>query len=169
MKKTYIECGKICSAHGVRGLVKVDPWCDSPEVLCAAKRVFFKSHTDTFEERAVISASVMTGLVLMNIEGIDIREDAFAVKNVTLYLHRDDIPVKPGDMLLQDMIGLEVIDMHTGRVYGTLKDITDGAAGRIYTVETPTGDVLLPAVKEFVKEIDENRGIFVTPIPGFFD
>ena len=33
MKKQYLECGKIVSVHGLRGEVKVLPWCDGPEVL----------------------------------------------------------------------------------------------------------------------------------------
>lgn len=169
MKKTYIECGRVCSAHGVKGLFKVEPWCDSPEVLRRASRIYLESAPGIFEERKILSASVMAGLVLMGIEGISTREDAFAMKNVTLYLHRDDIPVKPGAMILQDMLGLAVTDKNTGRVYGYLKDVSDGAAGRIYTIDTENGDVLLPAVKEFVKEIDGERGIIITPIPGFFD
>ena len=29
--------------------------------------------------------------------------------------------------------------------------------------------VMTPSGKEFIKEIDEERGMFITPIPGFFD
>ena len=41
MKKEYLECGKVCSAHGVRGAIKVEHWCDAPRVLASQKRVFF--------------------------------------------------------------------------------------------------------------------------------
>ena len=50
-----------------------------------------------------------------------------------------------------------------------IKDITDAPRSKIYTIETKDGEVLFPAVSEFVKEIDENRGVFIRPIPGFFD
>ena len=33
MKQTYLEGGKICTAHGVKGLVKVEHLCDSARVL----------------------------------------------------------------------------------------------------------------------------------------
>ena len=33
--KDYLEIGKIVTVHGLRGDVKVQPWCDSPEFLCA--------------------------------------------------------------------------------------------------------------------------------------
>ena len=167
MKKEFLEGGRIVNAHGVRGLVKVDPWCDSPAVLASMKRVFLESATG-FSERRVITASSGGGTVIMNIEGIDTREGAIAMKNRVIFLHRDDIPVPEGAMLLQDMIGLPVIHAISGKTLGTLSRIDDAARGQIYTVATEKGDVLIPAVDEFIKEIDESRGISVLPIPGMF-
>ena len=169
MKKKYLEGGKICNAHGVRGLVKVEPWCDSPAVLARQKRIFFENKDGTYRECAVLGASVFGRLVLMNIEGIDSREAAIAMKNRILFLHRSDIPVKKGAMLVADMIGLPVIHKESGATLGTLSSVDDAPCGQLYTVKTERGDVLLPAVPEFIKEIDSERGIFVLPIPGFFD
>lgn len=169
MKKEYIECGKVCSAHGVRGVMKVDPWCDSPAVLAAQKRVFISDATDSYVERRVVSASVSGNFVLMSLEGIDSREAAQAEKNRILYLHRDDIPVKKGAVLIADMLGLPVIDIDTGRVYGTLSEVSDGVRNKLYTVSTDTGSVIIPGVSEFIKEIDTKRGVFIRTIPGFFD
>ena len=169
MKKMYLEAGKVCAAHGVRGLLKVEAWCDTPKVLAAQKRVFLAVGGDRYEERKVLSASVMGAVLLMGIEGIGSREEAFAYKGRVLYLHRDDIPVRRGAALIADMIGLPVIDADTGRVYGTLSDVSDAPRGKIYTVKCDTGEVLLPGVPEFIKEIDTERGVFIRPIPGFFD
>ena len=33
MKKQYLESGKIVTTHGVRGEVRVQPWCDTPGFL----------------------------------------------------------------------------------------------------------------------------------------
>ena len=169
MKKIYLEAGKVCAAHGVRGLLKVESWCDTPKVLAAQKRVFLAVGGDKYEERRVVSASVMGGIVLMGIEGIASREEAFAYRGRVVYLHREDIPVKRGAALIADMIGLPVIDADTGRVYGELIEVTEAPRGKIYTVKGDTGTVLLPGVPEFIKEIDTERGVFITPIPGFFD
>ena len=168
MKKEFLECGRVCSAHGVRGILKVEPWCDSPKVLATQKRVFV-AENGKYSERKIASASVSGSLVLLGLEGVCTREDAFAMKNVVLYLKREDIPIPKGQMLLQDMIGLDVIDVQSGRIYGKIKDISDAPSGKLYTIETENGEVLFPAVREFVKEIDENRGVFISPIPGFFD
>ncbi len=168
MKKEYLECGKVCSAHGVRGFIKVEPWCDSPRVLASQKRVFIAAKDGSYKEIAVKCASVSTKYVLMALEGIDTREAAQAEKNRILYLHRNDIPVEKGAVLIADMIGLSVIDIDSGRVYGKLREVNDGVVSKLYTVATEVGDVLIPGIPEFVKEIDTERGIFIKPIPGFF-
>jgi len=168
MKKEYLEGGRIATAHGVKGLLKVDHMCDSAAVLAGQKRVFLLKGRE-YVERRVTSASVMGAQVLMGIEGVGSREDAIALRGVTLYLHRSDIPIAEGAMLIADMIGLPVIHAESGERLGTLSDVSDTAGRRIFTVSTARGEVLLPDVPEFIKEISEERGILVTPIPGFFD
>ena len=168
MKKEYLECGKVCSAHGVRGAMKIEHWCDSPRVLANQKRVFFAEADGSYKELAVISASVSGSFVLMSLDKITTREDAQAEKNRVIYLHRSDIPLKRGAVLIADMIGLPVINIDTGRVYGTLSEVNDGVQYKLYTVKTESGDVILPGINEFVKEIDTERGVFIRPIPGFF-
>ncbi len=169
MKKEYFEGGKICTSHGVKGALKVEHFCDSAAVLASMKRVFFKRSDGSFEERAVLGASVSGGFVLMTLSGIDSREAAIAERGRIIYLHRSDIPVKPGEMLLSDMIGLPVVHAETGEILGELSDISDVAGRCIYTVKCEAGEVLIPAVPEFIKEISETEGVKVLPIPGFFD
>lgn len=168
MKKEYIECGKVCSAHGVRGAMKIDPWCDSPKVLASQKRVFLAERDGAYKEIKVLSASVAGRCVLMTLEGIDTREAAQAEKNRILYLHRSDIPLKPGAVLIADMIGLPVIDVDTGDTLGELVEVNDGVQGKLYTIKTEKGEVIFPGIPEFVKEIDTERGVFIRIIPGFF-
>ena len=169
MKKEYLECGRVCTAHGVRGFLKVEPWCDSPSVLAMQKRVFFAEKDGSYKETKVLSASVSTRFVLMLIEGVSDREAAQALKNKTLYLHRNDIPVEEGAVLIADMIGLDVIDVDSGRVYGKLTEVNDGVQAKLYTVKTKSGDVLLPAVPEFVVRVDVEDAIYIRPIPGLLD
>jgi len=168
MKKQYIECGRACSPHGVRGLIKVEPWCDSPKVLADAKRVFLAEKDGSYKELTVTQASVGGRFVLMGFSGIDSREAAQAYKNVTLYLKREDIPMKKGAVLLSDLIGLNVINVDTGRVYGTVEDITDAVRGRLYAVKTDDVTVLIPDVPEFIIRLDADEGVFIRPIEGFF-
>ena len=148
--------------------MKIEHWCDSPRVLANQKRVFFAEADGSYKELAVTSASVSGSFVLMSLDKITTREDAQAEKNRVIYLHRSDIPLKRGAVLIADMIGLPVINIDTGRVYGTLSEVNDGVQYKLYTVKTESGDVILPGINEFVKEIDTERGVFIRPIPGFF-
>ena len=105
MKKEYLECGIVRSPHGVRGILNVESWCDSPRVLAKQKRVYILGRDGSYKEINVISASPAPDKVLMGLEGVDSREAAQGYKNTVLYLHRDDIPVPKGAMLIADMIG----------------------------------------------------------------
>ena len=169
MKKTYLEGGKILTSHGVKGLVKVEHLCDNAKVLTSAKKIYFMERDGSFTERAVISASVAAQHVLMAIEGINSREEAISYRGKLIYLHRDDIPVKKGAMLIADMIGLPVYHKENGQSLGEISDISDVAGRRIYTVKYQGREVLIPDVPEFIKEISEERGMAVMPIPGLFD
>ena len=81
---------------------------------------------------------------------------------------REDFVIEEGAYFVADIIGLPVIDADSGRVYGRVKDVTDSPASRLYVIDTPAGEVLLPGVKEFVKKVDTESGVYITPIPGFF-
>ena len=168
-KKPFLECGKITATHGVRGGCKVECWCDSPKVLCGLKKVY-RETAQGMVEMKVVQASVYRNMGLMIFEGFDTPEAIMPLKGKVLYAKREDIPVKEGEILLADMLGLPIIDIDTGKIYGILKDINFAPASPIYTIKTVGGgEVLFPAVPEFVKEIDGERGIYIRPISGFFD
>lgn len=169
MKQLYLEGGKICTAHGVKGLVKVEHLCDSAGILCRQKKVYIKERDGSYTERAVISASVMGAFVLMNIEGISSREEAIAYRGKMIYLDRNDVPLANGAMFIADMIGLPVFHSESGAALGKISDVSDVAGRRIYTVRYEGRDVMIPDVPEFIKEISEAGGMKVLPIPGLFD
>ena len=59
--KKYLECGKIVNTHGIKGAVKIDPWCDSPETLAEIPCLFFENNGN-FEKRKVVrSYSISNG------------------------------------------------------------------------------------------------------------
>ena len=168
MRTEYLEGGRICTAHGVAGGLKIEHFCDSAKVLAKQKRVFFKNRDGSYTERAVLSAGVSGQFVLLTLEGITTRDEAISLRGRYIFLHRDDIPRAGGAMFIADMIGLPVIHAETLAPLGEITDVSDVAGRRIYTVRREEADVLLPDVPEFIKEISE-EGMKVLPIPGFFD
>lgn len=168
MKAAYLECGKIINTHGVAGAVKIDPWCDSPEVLAELDTVYFLIG-GAYKPVKVLKSSVFKRFVLATLEGVKSIDDAEALRNNVIYAAREDLPLEEGDNFITDLIGLSVIDANSGQVYGTLTGVINNGASDIYEIDTPTGQRLMPAVAEFVAEIDLEKGIFVTPIEGMFD
>ena len=168
MDKKYIECGKIINTHGCKGGLKIEPWCNSPEDFTALKRLYIQKKNE-FIEYTVSRASVFKQFVVLDLAEIDDMETALSLKNVTLYANRDDFDLDDGEFFLSDIIGLEVIDAENGKVYGKISDIINRGASDIYVVDTPTGERMIPAVDEFIVEIDINCGIKVRTIKGLLD
>ncbi|MBR7181547.1 MAG: 16S rRNA processing protein RimM [Clostridia bacterium] len=162
----YPECGKIVNTHGCHGAVKVEPWCDSPEVFAALPAVYLKKAGE-LKRVALKKASVFKQFVFAELEGVSTMEAADALRGTVLYACRDDLGIPEGVMLIAEMIGLAVYDANSGEVLGKIADVIHPAANDIYVIDTPKGEALVPAVPAFVQRLDEN-GLFLTPIEGMF-
>ena len=167
-KKKYLECGKIVNTHGFRGAVKLESWCNTPEDLAALSRLFWEEKGEV-RCIAVKHASVFKQFVIAELEGVEDMDSAMALKNRVVFAAREDFRLEEGDYFIADLIGLPVIDVHSGEAYGTLSDVINRGASYIYVISTKSGEKMMPAVDEFVKRVDINDGIFVAPIEGMLD
>ena len=167
-KKQFLECGKLVNTHGVYGAMKAESWCDSVQVLASLNCVYFQKN-EKYSPLHVTRASVFKNLVIFEFEEIPDMDTAEMLKGSIIYARREDIPIEAGSVFITAMIGLPVIDAKTGKVYGTLKDVYNPGASDLYVVATPAGDRMIPAVSQFIAEIDVEKGIFVTPIPGLLE
>lgn len=166
MKAKYLECGKIINTHGTDGAVKLESWCDSPDILAGLKKIYLKNG-DVYAPIQIKRASVFKIFVIAKLEGINSIDDAMAIRERVVYADRDDIPKGDGHFIA-DLLGLDVIDIDDRKVYGKLKEVINRGASDIYVIDTPDGERMMPAVAEFVREIDLDKGIFVKPIEGMF-
>ncbi|HIX92921.1 MAG TPA: ribosome maturation factor RimM [Firmicutes bacterium] len=167
-KEKYLEIGKIVNIHGVRGALKVEPWCDSPEQLCSLETLYYKKR-DEYMPLTVRTASIHKNHVLIHFDGIDSIDEAMPLKNRVLFVDRDDLPLADDRVFIADIIGLDVFDERDGSRLGRLKSVDESPANDLFVVETPDGhEVLVPAVDEFIGHIDES-GVYLLPIPGMFD
>lgn len=164
-KKAYLEIAKIINTHGVRGAVKLEPWCDGPQVFKKLKHLCLANGT----EYEVSDVKTVGAFVVCSLSGVTTVEDAMKLKNKILFAKREEIPLAKGAHFICDLIGLPVKDARTGEVYGTLADVSEPAVQQIYEIKTPSGKtVLLPAVPQFIDRIDTDDAIYITPIDGFF-
>ncbi len=165
-KKEYLEIAKIINTHGVRGAVKLDPWCDSPETLKKIKKLYLANGT-AFDVSGV--KMINGGFAVCSLSGVTTVEDAVKLKNKILLAKREDIPLEDGAFFICDLIGLPVKDANTGVCYGTIEDVIQNTVQDIYAVKTESGKtVLLPAVPAFISRVDTDDAVYITPIEGFF-
>jgi 16S rRNA processing protein RimM len=168
MSEKYIECGKIINTHGCKGGIKVDSWCNSLEDLAQMKRIFLEEK-GIYKEYKIKRSSMFKQFVLFDLEGITDMDQAMALKNSVLYALREEFDLEDGEYFIADVIGLPVIDVDTLKQYGTVKDVVNRGASDIYVVDTPCGESMIPAVDEFIKLVDLQKGVFVRPIEGMFE
>lgn len=167
-KSKFLECGKIINTHGVRGGMKLESWCDSPEDLASLKKVYLKNGAE-YKCHKVKRASVFKQFVLFELEGINDIDTAMKIKNTVVFADRDDIAIDEDSYFIADIIGLDVFDVESGKKIGTLSDVLNLGASDLYEIDTPDGKKLIPAVDEFIKKVDLEKGIFVSLIEGMLD
>lgn len=163
----FLEAGQIVGIHGIRGEVRLQPWCDSPATLTPVKTLYFEEG-----KRAVKTACrPHKNVVLVKLDGIDTVEQAEALRGQVLYLDRRDIKLPKGRYFICDLIDLTVVDDDTGEVYGTVTDVSETGANNVYHMATADGrEILIPAIPDVVRKVDIDGGeIRIFAMAGLFD
>ena len=168
MEKKYIECGKIINTHGCRGGLKLESWCDAPEVLASFKKIFIKKGEE-FEKYKIKKSAIFKQFVLLDLEGVTDMDEALALKGTVVYADRKDFKLDEGAYFIADIIGSDVIDANSGELLGKLKEVINRGASDLYVVKTASGEVMIPVVDEFIDRVEVGKAVYVRPIPGMFD
>ena len=166
-KVQYLEAGEIVGTHGVRGEVRVQPWCDSAEQLTSMKTLYWDEQGT---KPVKVRARVHKNIALMTLDGVTTVEQAQVLRGKLLYAHRDAFKLPADRYFVRDLLGLSVIDADSGETYGTLSDVSQTGANAVYHVKTPDREVLIPAVPLIIKDVDIDGGVVrISPIGGLFD
>ena len=151
MKKVVI--GKISAPHGVRGEVRIVPLTDFPERFENLKTVFLEDDSKMELE----SVKFSNKFIIAKFKNINSRNDIEIFNGKLLMLNRSDIPSLPeGEYYNFDIIGLEVID-DKGINLGKISEILKTGSNDVYVVDGEK-QILIPALKKVVKEININDG-----------
>lgn len=165
--KKFLEAGKIVGTHGLKGNLKVESWCDSAEVLCSLKVLYFGFGKQKVN---ILSARPNKGNVVMSIDGIDTVEKAMAVRGEILYLDREDLSLDKNTFFIQDIIGCEVLDSSTNEIYGKVTDVFKTGANDVYQVSSGDKVVLVPVIPDVIDNVSlDEKKIFITPLKNLFD
>lgn len=161
-----MEAGKIVGTHGLKGEVRVEPWCDSAAFLSSFKRLYRKDG----EEIRVLSSRPHKNVAILRLEGVDDINKADELRGVVLYINRSDVRLPKGTYFVQDIIDLKVIDCDSGEEYGVVTDVLRTGANDVYQIEKDGRTYLIPAIDEVVIERNIEDGILlIRPMKGIFD
>ena len=170
MKKQYLDSGKIVGTHGIRGELRVNPWCDSPEFAAKFKTLYFDSNGGCAVQ--VKSARPHGNIVLLAIKDVDTVEKAQKLRGKILYMKRSDAKLPKGSYFIAELIGCTVYDAdEPEKVYGTLSDVSATGANDVWHIKDENGkEYLIPAIPDVCVETDvaENR-VVIRPLKGIFD
>lgn len=168
MIKNYLELGQIVSTHGIKGELRFNPWCDTPDFVKKFKTLYFDSKGE--KPIKVISARPHGNMAILLLEGVDDIDKAKALKNTVLYMKRSDAKLPKGTWFIQELFDCQVFDINTGKELGTICDVSETGANDVWHIKTSTGVVLIPSVKEVVKSVNVEEGIVkINPIKGLFN
>ncbi len=158
-----LEVGVILKPQGIRGELKIKPFTDSAETFFAFERVFLDG-----TPYRVLSARAADGCVFLCLRGVPDRNAAELLHGKRVTVPRDEAPELPaGSYYIADLLGSEIVTREGERI-GTLKDITK-AATDIYTAGMDGRDVLFPAAKGVVVEVDLERRRLVVDKTRFYE
>ena len=168
MKNPFLEAGRVVGTHGVRGELRVEPWCDSARFLTGFSAFYWDGGR---EKVRVVSSRPHKNLLLLKLEGVDTVEAGDALRGRVLYLAREDAKLPEGRYFVQDLMGLSAVDADTGRVYGKVTDVFQTGSNDVYQVTDEAGhDYLVPAIREVIVRVDVDGGVLeLRPMRGIFD
>ena len=167
MKQKYFEIGQIVNTFGIKGMVKVNPFTDDISQFEKIKSILVDKK-GTFIEMQIEEVKYSKNQVLLKLKGIDTIEEAEKYRNCYLKLPREKTRKLPkGTYFIADLIGIEVYT-EEGDLLGKVDDIYNSGASDIYVIKNKLGkQILLPATKEVIKQIDlEKEKIIVHILKG---
>ncbi len=168
MKQQYIETGKITGTHGIRGEMRVQPWCDTPEDLLQYKTLYL--NTTGTESLQVSVMRVHKSMVILKAKGIDTIAGAEAYRERVVYLNREDMNLEEGQYLVADLIGCTVFHKETNEELGTITDVSQTGANDVWHITKEGKEYLIPAIPLVVDSVDINeQRVVITPLKGIFE
>lgn len=167
MKNKFLEAGKIVGTHGVRGMVRIQPWCDSSEFFCQLKKLY--TDKDGKDKLTVVKSSPHGNVVIASIKGIDSIEEAEKYRNKVVYMERSDAKLSEGQYFICDLLGCQVFDADSNDLLGVISDVSQTGANDVWHIKKEGVEYLIPCIDEVVISVDiEEEKVIIRPLKGIF-
>ena len=159
------------SVHGVRGFVKVTPWCDDVFIFKELPVLYLDCYGLVSEK--ISQVRFVKGFVLVKFSCVDNIEKASHFLGRLLYVNRCSVPLRDNEVFIQDLIGVRVCDFKNREVcYGVIVEVLKTGANDVYRIVEKISNIqrLIPVIDSVVLEKDlENDVIYINVLEGLFD
>ena len=149
-----LKVGVITTTHGVRGEVKVFPTTDDVERFLELEYVLLDTGRE-LRRLDIKNVRFFKNLVILKFDGIDNINDIEKYKGKDLWIPREEAQeLGEDEYYIADLQGLNVV-LEDGTEFGTLCDVMETGANDVYIIDSNEhGEVLLPAIKECILDVD---------------
>ncbi len=158
--RKFLEAGRLCSPRGIKGELRFDCWCDSPEFLSKVKKLYLDDKGEKFLE--ILSYRPTIPSIIF--KGYEDRNSASVLTGRTVYFSRDDIKLPKGVYFNEDLISAPVFDVEGNKI-GVLKEIEESPRCFYYIVVGENKEYCIPYNDAFVKSVSPEK-IVVELIDG---
>ena len=169
MSSNQIALGDITGTHGVAGWLRLRLYNPQGRALYSTAEVDLARGGTRFTLR-VDGAKPHGGAALLKLRGIDDMDAARDLVGCRLWVRRDALaPLGAAEYYYEEVVGFEVVDAGGERI-GTVTRIWPRGGGDLLVVAGPAKEHLIPAVKEFIRQIDVvNRTVTIDAPEGLLE
>lgn len=163
----YIVVGKIVNTHGIKGDIKVYPYTDDINRFSKLGKVYIGEEKLSFE---IENIKYHKGMVLMKLKEFNNINDVIFLKEELVFIEEKDKVELPKDTyFIYELIDCQVFDSNNKPI-GYVKDVLQNSSNDIYVIKDNNKEYLVPAVKEFIKEINiSEKKIIIETIEGMIE
>jgi 16S rRNA processing protein RimM len=162
-----LTVGEVVASFGRIGEVKVRLETDFPNHLTQLKQVCLRGPNSAFRLYEIENARLHKRQILLKLRGVDSIDEAERLRSSLVQIRPEEAaPLSANEFYIHDLLGCEVVTAE-GHVLGPLTSVLRGPANDVYVIGQGKTEILLPVVRDVVREVNLNqRRIVVTPTEG---
>lgn len=162
--------GSIKAARGLKGELLVNLFTAHPAHLAGLESLYLR-----FDGLPKILYTVQRtkwdgSKFILKLHNVDDRNKAESLKGAKIFIPEGAAyKTEEDEYFIDDLIGMNVVDT-AGTKLGTIRDVLNYPAHDVYVISNDTKEILVPAVQEYVREVNLNTGtVMISIIDGLSD
>jgi len=166
-----IELGMVGRPFSLRGEVRLRLYNMDSETLFKVNQIFLQAAEGEPEAYTLENVRQHQGIFVAALQGCMTRDDAENLRGLKVLVRRQDLPeLERDEYYWYQIIGLEVWcnDKCLGRISRILSTAPELDGNDVLVVESDSGEIMIPAVREVVREVNFISGrIIIEPGKGY--